>query len=96
MFRNQSWYERNFLHQVYVENAKISFYADIPDNYNIFFWECTSTSFQSAGSDINNRTLSIFYFYGLGRIFYGCIDFFLIRIKDFYGFLFGPWVPKNL
>ena len=27
----------NFLPQVYVENAKSSFYADTLDNYNIFF-----------------------------------------------------------
>ena len=31
----------------------------------------------------NVRTLSIFNFYGLGRIEYGSIDVLLIRIKDF-------------
>ncbi len=30
----------------------------------------------------------IFYFYGLGQIKYGSIDYFLIRIKDFYGFIY--------
>ncbi len=28
--------------------------------------------------------------------YYGLIDFFLIRDRDFYGLLFEPWVPKNL
>ncbi len=40
------------------------------------------------------RTSPIFYFYGLDRIFYGCIDFFLILKMDFYGFLNGLWVFK--
>ncbi len=30
------------------------------------------------------------------RIFYGCIDFLFILKMDFYGFLNGRWVFKNL
>ncbi len=30
------------------------------------------------------------------RIGYGYADYFLIRIKELYGFIIGPWVPKNL
>ncbi len=33
------------------------------------------------------RTMQIFNFYGLCRIGYGYIDYFLIRIKDLIGFL---------
>ncbi len=42
------------------------------------------------------RTIRICNFYRLCRIGYGYIDYFLIRIKDLYGFIIGPWVPKNL
>ncbi len=35
--------------------------------------------------DINCRAL-VFYFYGLGEILYGIIDFFLIRIGAFMDF----------
>ncbi len=34
---HQTAFEGNFLPQVYVENAKNSFYADTPDNYNFLF-----------------------------------------------------------
>ncbi len=37
----------------------------------------------------------IFNLYGLGWIKFGYIDYFMIRIKDFYKFTFGPWVLKN-
>ncbi len=35
---------------------------------------------------INVRTIQIFYFYGLCRIWYRCIDYFLISFKDLYWF----------
>ncbi len=41
------------------------------------------------------RTIRILNFYRLCRIGYGYIDYFLIRIRDLYGFIIGPWVPKN-
>ncbi len=44
----------------------------------------------------NNRTFWIFYFYGFIRIYYGYIDYFVIRNKNLYGFIIGLWVPKNL
>ncbi len=40
------------------------------------------------------RIIQIFNFYGLCQIGCGYIDYFLICIKDLYGFINGPWLPK--
>ena len=42
-----------------------------------------------------SRALQIFKFLRIILDYYGYIDFFLIRNRDFYGLFFGPWVPKN-